>query len=63
MIPFSLRIASAFAEVGPFAPSTISLALILGALSLVITSCKAAGTNTSTSNVNNCSLVIFSAFL
>ena len=46
-IPLSARIASAVGVVGPLAPSTTSLASIVGAVCSVMTPSTAAGTTTS----------------
>lgn len=51
MIPLLFKISSASASVGPFAPSTINLALISFAFASVITPWIAAGTSRSTFNV------------
>ena len=61
--PFSSRILSAPAVVGPLAPSQMIRALIAAALWLVMTFSIAAGTSTSQSRVSSSSLVMCSASL
>ena len=52
-IPLSARIASAAGVVGPLAPSTTSLASIIGAVCSVMTPSIAAGTTTSQATANS----------
>ena len=62
-MPLLKRISSASKVVGPLAPSTMYLALILSAFSSVIWFSMAAGMRTSTFRSNNSSLVMLRAFL
>ena len=59
-MPFFNRISSALCDVGPFAPSTISFALILSAFFSLITFSRAAGIITSTSNLKKSSVEMIS---
>jgi hypothetical protein len=59
-MPFSSRIESALAVVGPFAPSQMILARTFAAFLLVITFSSAAGRSTSTSESSSSSFEFWS---